>query len=38
MSFPFEDLSRNYKKYHFDTVISWFNILIDVIRNLVCVN
>jgi hypothetical protein len=38
MSFPFEDLSRNSWKYHFDSVLLGFHLLINIVSNLVRVN
>jgi hypothetical protein len=35
MSLPLEDLSRNSWKYHFDSVLLGFRLLIDIVSNLV---
>jgi hypothetical protein len=37
-SLPLKDLFRNSWKYHFDSVLSRFHLLIDVISNLVQIN
>jgi hypothetical protein len=38
MSLPLEDLSKNYWKYHFNSVLSGFHLLIDIASDLVRVN
>ncbi len=38
MSLPFDDMSRNSWKYHFDSVLSRFHLLINIASNLVQVN
>jgi hypothetical protein len=38
MSLALEDLSKNYWKYHFDSVLLGSHLLIDIASNLVRIN
>jgi len=38
MSLPLEDLSKNYWKFHFDSVLSGFHLLIDIASSNTLIN